>query len=104
MQTFAVVQITGKQYIVKEGDQILVENVGKNANESFDVPVLMTFDSEAKNVILGAPELKNKATVEVVENLKGTKIRVSKFKAKVRFRKVTGFRPHLSKVKIVKLS
>lgn len=103
MQTFAVVQISGKQYVVSEGDQIVVENVGKEQSSTFDVPVLMTFDAEGKNVAIGAPELAKKATAEVVENMKGTKIRVAKFKSKVRYRKVMGFRPHLSKIKITKI-
>lgn len=103
MQTFAVVQIGGKQYVVSEGDQIIVENVGKEQSTTFDVPVLMTFDQDGKDVQIGAPELSTKATAEVIENMKGTKIRVAKFKSKVRYRKVMGFRPHLSKIKITKI-
>lgn len=103
MQTFAVVQIGGKQYVVSEGDQIIVENVGMDQSATFDVPVLMTFDAEGKNVEIGSPELKTKATAEVVENMKGDKVRIAKFKAKVRYRKVMGFRPQLSKIKITKI-
>jgi hypothetical protein len=40
-------------------------------------------------------------SAEIVESGKGTKIRVAKFKAKVRYRRVTGFRPMLSKLKIL---
>lgn len=103
MQTFAVVQIGGKQYVVSEGDQIVVENVNVEQSSTFDVPVLMTFDAEGKNVQIGAPELASKATAEVVENMKGKKIRIAKFKAKVRYRKVMGFRPQLSRIKITKI-
>ncbi len=103
MQTFAVVQIGGKQYVVSEGDQLIVENIGKEQNATLDLPVLMTFDAEGKDVQIGAPELTTKATAEVVENMKGNKLRISKFKAKVRYRKVMGFRPHLSKIKITKI-
>ena len=103
MQTFAVVQIGGKQYVVSEGDQIVVENVGKDQSTTFDIPVLMTFDAEGKNVEIGSPELETKATAEVVENMKGDKVRIAKFKAKVRYRKVMGFRPQLSKIKITKI-
>ncbi len=103
MQTFAVVQIGGKQFVVSEGDQIIVENVNKEQSTIFDVPVLMTFDAEGKDVKVGTPELAAKAKGEVVENMKGTKIRVAKFKSKVRYRKVMGFRPQLSKIKITNI-
>jgi large subunit ribosomal protein L21 len=102
MQTYAVISLSGKQYLVKEGDQIVVENVKKEANETMDLPILMKFSS-GEDIELGAPALDKKATAEVIENMKGDKIRVAKFKSKVRYRKVRGFRPHLSKLKIVKI-
>jgi large subunit ribosomal protein L21 len=102
MQTYAVIQISGKQYLVKEGDQIFVENVKKEANESIDLPILMKFSSD-QDLEVGAPVLDGVGKAEVLENIKGDKIRVAKFKSKVRYRKVRGFRPHLSKLKIVKI-
>jgi large subunit ribosomal protein L21 len=35
-----------------------------------------------------------------MDNLKGEKIRVARFKSKVRYRKVRGFRPQLTKLKV----
>jgi len=39
----------------------------------------------------------------VEDTLKGDKIRVARFKAKVRYRRVKGFRPKLTKIKIEKI-
>lgn len=100
MQKHAVVLVGGKQFLVKEGDQLIVENLNKEPKDTIELPVLMSFN-EANEVEVGAPELSKKATVEVVENMKGDKIRVSRFKSKVRSRKVRGFRPQLTKIKIV---
>jgi large subunit ribosomal protein L21 len=102
MQTHAVILIGGRQYIVKEGDEVVVQNINKEPKDTLDLPILMTFN-ESDEVEVGAPELKKVAKAEVIENMKGDKIRVAKFKSKVRYRRVVGFRPRLSKIKIVTL-
>ena len=47
--------------------------------------------------------LEEKVSAEVVDNVKGDKIRIAKFKAKSRYRKVRGFRARLTKLKIIKI-
>lgn len=52
-------------------------------------------------VFIGKPLLSNvKVTAEVLEQIKGPKIRVAKFKAKARYRRVRGHRQKLTRVKI----
>lgn len=102
MQTYAVVLVGGRQYIVKEGDEIVVQNIRKEPKETLDLPILMTF-TDSNEIEVGTPELKKAAKGEVIANIKGDKIRIAKFKSKVRYRKVMGFRPQLSKIKIVTL-
>jgi large subunit ribosomal protein L21 len=43
-------------------------------------------------------------TAKFLNDLRGEKIRVSKFKSKVRYRRVTGFRAALTKIQIEKIS
>ncbi len=100
MQKYAVILVGGKQFLVQEGDQLLVENLNQEVNAKIELPILMSFN-ETNELEVGAPELAKKASVEVIENLKGDKVRVAKFKSKVRYRKVRGFRPQLTKIKIV---
>ena len=103
MAKFAVVKTGGKQYLVKENDDIIVDKVLTEEKKDLELETLATFDSEGTDLALGTPLLKSKVKATVVGHMKGDKIRVAKFKAKVRFRRVTGFRPHLSKLKIVSI-
>lgn len=111
MTKFAVVKTGGKQYLVKENDEIIVDRI--NAKPSFakategeekvELEKLAEFDDEKISLQVGKPVLKEKLTASVVTHLKGDKIRVAKFKAKVRYRKVMGFRARLTKLKITKI-
>ncbi len=97
---YAVIASGGKQYKVSEGDVIDVEKLAVIANDpiSFD-QVLLSVADEA--ISIGKPLVAG-ALVKgtVVEQRKGEKIRVAKFKAKVRYRRVTGKRQHLTRIKI----
>ncbi len=103
MTKFAVVKTGGKQYLVKENEQIVVDRLAVKQEEKVELEKLAQFDDDKLSLQLGKPALKEKLTATVVEHLKGDKIRVAKFKAKVRYRKVRGFRSRLTKIKIVKI-
>ncbi len=93
----AVVKIGTTQYLVKEETEVLAP---KNAKlES----VLLAFDDS--QILVGTPTLSNvKVTVEDLGEIKGDKVKVSKFKAKSRYHKNTGFRPVFTKLKIKSIS
>lgn len=103
MSKYAVIKTGGKQYIVKEGQEIIVDQLNLEKKTKTDLEVLAIFDDEGKQIDLGAPKLDTKVQAEVVDNLLGDKVRVAHFKAKVRYRKVRGFRQKLSKIKILKI-
>ena len=103
MATLAVVKTGGKQYLVKEGAEITVDRLANKEKEKVELETLLTFDEEGKAVDLGTPSLSKKVQAEVVSHSKGDKIRVARFKAKVRYRKVRGFRPQLTTLKIIKI-
>lgn len=100
MATYAIVKTGGKQYIVKPNDEIVVDKIQGEIGDKVTVPSLATFTEEGK-VTLGAPELNKSVSAEILESGKGTKIRIAKFKAKVRYRNVRGFRPTLTRLKIL---
>lgn len=100
---FAVIKTGGKQYLVKENDEIYIDRLDKKINEEVEFETLAQSDLEKGEIELGQPTLKSKVKGKVIENLKGDKIRVARFKAKIRYRRVKGFRPYLSKVKIIKI-
>ena len=99
---YAVIKSGGKQYRVSEGDIIEVDRLSQDKGKiSFDNVLLYVADGSVK---IGKPFITGeKIQASLVENLKGDKIRVSKYKAKVRYRKTIGFRPFLSRVKIEKV-
>lgn len=104
MANLAVVKTGGKQYLVKEGEEITVDRLEAKEKTKIDLETLMIFDEEGKSVDLGVPNLTKKVQAEVVSHSKGEKIRVARFKAKVRYRRVKGFRPYLTTLRIVKIS
>ena len=103
MVTYAVVKTGGKQYLVKERMTITVDQLNLEKGTEIKLETLLKFDEEGKVFKLGQPLLKEKVSAEVIDNVKGDKIRIAKFKAKSRYRKVRGFRARLTKLKIIKI-
>lgn len=99
---YAVVKIAGKQYIVSEGREILVDKLTDPKKTDAKV-LLMVNDGKIK---LGRPELKDvKIDFEVVKEIeKGVKVRVFKYKSKSRYRKRTGFRALQTRLLVKKIS
>jgi len=99
---YAVIKTGGKQYKVSEGDTIEIDRISnKDGKVVFDEVLLVSGDTGVK---IGKPTVAG-ATVEakVLEDFKGEKVRVAKFKAKARYRRVTGFRASLTKVQVEKI-
>lgn len=100
---YAVIKTGGKQYKVSEGDIIEVDRLAgeNNGKVVFDQVFLLVSDGKIK---IGKPTIVGeKVEGKILAQTKGDKIRVSKFKAKVRYRRVTGFRANLSRVQIEKI-
>lgn len=92
----------GKQYKVQEGDVITVEKLKAEAGDTitFDKVLLM---SDGKEVKVGTPYLAEAVTGSVVENGKGKKVIIFKYKAKKDYRKKQGHRQPYTIVKIESL-
>lgn len=103
MATKAVVSTGGKQYIVGENEELTVEHLEGNVNDKVTLKVLATFDTDSAEVEVGTPELKKSLSATILEQGKGEKVRVAKFRAKSRYRRVTGFRPMLTRIKVAKI-
>lgn len=101
--TYAVIQTGGKQYQISVGDEILFDKIDieKGKQISFTEVLLIRTDNK---IVIGNPHVAGgKVTGKVLDHLKGEKIKVAKFKAKVRFRRTTGFRPYYTKILIEKI-
>ncbi len=103
MMKYAVVKISGAQYLIKEGDQLVVEKLFQKEGDKIELKEILLLVDESK-ISIGEPLVKNaKILAKVLKQAKGEKIRVAKFKAKSRYRRVTGFRPQLTSIKIEKI-
>lgn len=103
MAMYTVIKTGGKQYLVKDGMEVTVDLMDVKKSDKIEIDSLLKFDDEGKIFELGTPYLKEKTKAEVIDNVMGEKIRIAKFKAKSRFRKVRGFRSKLTKLKILKV-
>ena len=99
---YAVIETGGKQYRVQEGDVITIEKLNAEAGDkvTFDKVLLM---SDGKEVKVGTPYLAEAVTGSVVENGKGKKVIIFKYKAKKDYRKKQGHRQPYTAVKIESL-
>lgn len=100
---YAVIATGGKQYKVSEGDIIKVEKLGVEAGETYTFDnVLLVSGDEVK---VGAPTVAG-ATVEadVIDNVKGKKVIVYKYKRKSGYHKKNGHRQQYTAVKITKIN
>lgn len=100
---YAVFTTGGKQYKVQEGDTLNVERLVAQPNDLFSFEnVLLFVDGETTTV--GVPFIDGaQVNATIVDHLRGEKIRVAKFKAKARYRRVTGHRQALTQVKIAEI-
>lgn len=97
---YAVIKSGGKQYKVSKGDTVEIDRLSANKDQEVVFSEVLLWVSNDK-VEVGKPFVENvRVSGKVLANLKGEKIRVAKFKAKARYRKVSGFRPYLTQVQI----
>jgi large subunit ribosomal protein L21 len=97
----AVIKVGGKQYFVKENDEIFVEKLNANAGDTVSFDQVLMIDNKVGNPYLDG------ATVlgEVIKNGKQKKIRIFKYKSKDRSnRKTQGHRQPYTKIKITKIN
>lgn len=99
---FAVIETGAKQYLVKTGETLKIEKLEVEPGKEvvFD-RVLLLADEDGANVKIGTPYLNGVSIAAVVESqVRGKKIRIVKFKNKVRYKKAQGHRQQLTKVKL----
>ena len=100
--TFAVIKTGGKQYKVAEGDVLRVEKLeSKDGQIVFD-NVLLVVNGEVR---LGKPVVSGaKVSAKVLEEGKGDKKMVFRYKSKTRQHKKKGHRQPYTKIEITKIT
>jgi len=97
----AVIQLGSHQYMIHPGETIKVQKVHILPGEKFiHSQVLLYHDSQ--NTIVGTPFLENVSVeLQLEKDFKDDKVRVARFRAKSRHRRVRGHRQTLSLLKVV---
>ena len=93
--TYAIIEVGGKQYRVREGERLLVDRLAHDDGAAFSPPVLLVGGN-------GEPALDPEVTVtaRVLGAVKGPKIRIGKYKKRTGYRRHTGFRAALTQIEI----
>ncbi len=99
MATYAIVKTGGKQYKVAEGDLVKVEKIEGAVGDTVSLPVALLVDGASLTTDADALA-KASVTGEVVEHVKGPKIRIHKFKNKTGYHKRQGHRQRLTVLKV----
>jgi large subunit ribosomal protein L21 len=97
---YAVIRTGGKQYKVKVGDLIDVEKLGGDDGASLELEPLLVVDDDGKGTSAAGDLAKAKVTASVVDQHRGTKIRVFTYKNKTRQRRTLGHRQSLTRLKV----
>ncbi len=99
----AVIRTGGKQYLVKEGETLDIELIDIEPNKEliFD-DVLLVCNND--KIEIGTPQVAGaKITASFVEEIKGEKQIIFKYKAKKNYRVKTGHRQKYDRIKIEKI-
>src|ERR1700737_2624126 len=98
---YAIVETGGKQYRVKPGDTVAVERLTGEPGETLDLDRVLLVAGNGDRARVGSPGIDGAVVrAEVVEHIRGEKIIVFRYKSKVRYRRKTGHRQSLTRLRI----
>ena len=95
MAQYAIISLGGKQYVVKEGENLLVDRLDREEGKTFQPDVLFLGGD-------GGGELapKSSVTAKIVGHERGPKVRIGKYKPKSGYKRHTGFRSSLTRIEV----
>jgi large subunit ribosomal protein L21 len=100
---YAIVKAGGRQEKVAVGDTVIVDRIDAAAGSTVSFPAVLLVDGAA---VTTDPKVLSdvKVTGEVIEELKGPKIDILRYKNKTGHRRRQGFRAQLTRVKITAIN
>jgi large subunit ribosomal protein L21 len=95
MAQYAIISLGGKQYVVKEGESLLVDRLDREEGKTFQPDVLFLGGD-------GGGELapKSSVTAKIVGHERGPKVRIGKYRPKTGYKRHTGFRSSLTRIEV----
>ena len=101
---FAVVELGGKQYLVRENDLLRVEKLGVEDGATYKADKVLLI-SDGKTSKVGMPFIKGAAIdMKVLKSGLGDKVRVFKMKAKKRYKRTRGHRQAFTELKVGRIA
>ena len=100
---YAIVKAGGRQEKVAVGDTAFVDRIDAAAGSTVSFPAVLVVDGAA---VTSDPKLLSgvKVTGEIIEEVKGPKIHILRFKNKTGYRRRQGFRSKNTRVKITAIN
>jgi large subunit ribosomal protein L21 len=96
MAGYAIIKLGGKQYVVREGEKLLVDRLDLDENKTFKPEVIFEGgDGKAELSPKGQP-----VTAKVLGHVQGEKIRIGKYRRRTGYRRHTGYRSKLTQIQI----
>jgi len=94
-QNYAIITLGGKQYVVHEGETLLVDRLDREEGKAFQPEVLFVGGEGDGELSPSTP-----VSAKVVGHVRGPKVRIGKYKPKSGYRRHTGFRSSLTRIEI----
>ena len=99
---FAVVRAGGRQEKVSVGTIVTLDRIKADANGKIQLPALLLVDGDKVTTDSSALAAV-KVTAEVLNDLRGPKIIIQKYKNKTGYKKRQGHRSELTRVKVLEI-
>jgi large subunit ribosomal protein L21 len=101
---FAVVKISGKQYKVEEKQILEVDKIEGNEGDIVQIKEVLLLVNDKGDVKIGKPFVENSLVeAEILEQKRGPKIIVFKYRPKKGYHKKQGHRSWITKILIKKI-
>jgi large subunit ribosomal protein L21 len=101
---YAIVEIAGQQFKVKQNDQIFVHRLEEEPGKEVQFADVLLVENEGK-ISVGTPHVEGSVvSAKVLEHARGDKVIVFKKKRRKGFQKETGHRQDFSKILIESIS
>ena len=100
---YAIVKAGGRQEKVAIGDTVFVDRVDAASGSTITFPAVLVVDGDA---VTSDPKILSgiKVTGEILEEVKGPKIHILRYKNKTGYRRRQGFRAKSTRVKITAIN
>jgi large subunit ribosomal protein L21 len=100
---YAIVRVSGCQYLVKEGDVVTVPHLESEPGAT--VPLDVLFLRTDDKAVIGSPTVAGaQVEAEVVGHVRAAKVTIHKFIRRENYRRKKGHRQQLTRVRIARIS